>query len=81
MVQVSLIAYATAGLFLGLAYFDYYYTLVVTVVATTWLIRRRLAGLDENEWAKARPGGLFEGGRIPRLFPFKKKAATSAGGV
>jgi probable O-glycosylation ligase (exosortase A-associated) len=32
MVQVSLVGYATAGAFLGLAYFDYYYTLIVLVV-------------------------------------------------
>jgi len=32
MVQVSMIGYASAGAFLGLAYFDYYYTLVAVVV-------------------------------------------------
>ena len=32
MVQVSLVGYATAGAFLGLAYFDYYYTLIALVV-------------------------------------------------
>jgi probable O-glycosylation ligase (exosortase A-associated) len=32
MVQVSLIGYASAGAFLGLAYFDYYYTLIALVV-------------------------------------------------
>ena len=32
MVQVSLVGYATAGAFLGLAYFDLYYTLVAVVV-------------------------------------------------
>lgn len=32
MVQVSLIAYLTAGAFLGLAYFDYFYNLVLIVV-------------------------------------------------
>jgi probable O-glycosylation ligase (exosortase A-associated) len=32
MVQVSLVGYASAGAFLGLAYFDYYYTLVALVV-------------------------------------------------
>jgi hypothetical protein len=29
---VSLLGYATAGAFLGLAYFDYYYTLIALVV-------------------------------------------------
>jgi probable O-glycosylation ligase (exosortase A-associated) len=32
MIQVSLVGYATAGAFLGLAYFDYYYTLIALVV-------------------------------------------------
>jgi probable O-glycosylation ligase (exosortase A-associated) len=32
MIQVSLIGYASAGAFLGLAYFDYYYTLIALVV-------------------------------------------------
>jgi len=32
MIQVSLVGYASAGAFLGLAYFDYYYTLIAIVV-------------------------------------------------
>jgi probable O-glycosylation ligase (exosortase A-associated) len=32
MVQVSLVGYGSAGAFLGLAYFDYYYTLVAIIV-------------------------------------------------
>ena len=32
MVQVSLVGYASAGAFLGLAYFDYYYTLIALVI-------------------------------------------------
>ena len=32
MIQVSLVGYASAGAFLGLAYFDYYYTLVAVIV-------------------------------------------------
>ena len=32
MVQVSLVGYGTAGAFLGLAYFDFYYTLIAVVV-------------------------------------------------
>ena len=35
MVQVSLVGYASAGAFLGLAYFDYYYTLIALVAI--WL--------------------------------------------
>jgi hypothetical protein len=32
MTQVSLVGYASAGAFLGLAYFDYYYTLIALIV-------------------------------------------------
>ena len=32
MIQVSLVGYASAGAFLGLAFFDYYYTLIALVV-------------------------------------------------
>ncbi len=32
MVQVSMVGYASAGAFLGLAFFDYYYTLIALVV-------------------------------------------------
>jgi probable O-glycosylation ligase (exosortase A-associated) len=38
MVQVSLLGYATAGAFLGLAYFDYYYTLIALVVLCKTLL-------------------------------------------
>ena len=34
MVQVSLVGYATAGAFLGVAYFDLYYALITVVVLT-----------------------------------------------
>jgi probable O-glycosylation ligase (exosortase A-associated) len=38
MIQVSLVGYASAGAFLGLAYFDYYYTLVAVVVLCKQLL-------------------------------------------
>lgn len=37
MLQVSLIAYATAGAFLGLAYYDYFYDLVAISLITWWI--------------------------------------------
>lgn len=40
MVQVSLIAYLVAGAFLGMAYFDYYYNLVLIVVVMKVMLRR-----------------------------------------
>ncbi|PZU51805.1 MAG: putative O-glycosylation ligase, exosortase A system-associated [Thauera sp.] len=74
MVQVSLIAYVTAGQFLGLAYFDYPYMLIVAIVATSWLIRQRLNGLDDAAWARARPAGLLENGRLVIPWPWKKSS-------
>ena len=41
MIQVSLVGYASAGAFLGLAYFDYYYTLVAVVVALKALMLKQ----------------------------------------
>ncbi len=38
MLQVSLVGYATGGAFLGLAYFDYLYHLIVLVVITWTLV-------------------------------------------
>ena len=38
MVQVSLVGYASAGAFLGLAYFDFYYTLIALVVLCKTLL-------------------------------------------
>jgi probable O-glycosylation ligase (exosortase A-associated) len=43
MVQVSIAAYAVAGLFLNLATFDLYYHLVAIVVITQALVRKSLA--------------------------------------
>jgi hypothetical protein len=45
MTQVSLIAYLTAGAFLGLAYFDYFYNLILIVVVANGLLARHVAGL------------------------------------
>lgn len=67
MVQVSLVAYATAGQFLGLAYFDYYYTLIVVVVTTRALVQRRIQGMPDDEWQALRPEGLFARGRLPNF--------------
>ncbi len=47
-VQVSLIAYLSAGAFLGLAYFDYFYSLVLIVAVGREIVRRRTAGLAEG---------------------------------
>jgi probable O-glycosylation ligase (exosortase A-associated) len=50
MVQVSLVAYLIAGAFLGMAYFDYFYNLVlILVVAKSMLRRQGLLGVRRGE--------------------------------
>jgi hypothetical protein len=48
MVQVGIVAYAIAGLFLNLATFDLYYHLVAIVVIASSLVRQRLASGAPN---------------------------------
>jgi probable O-glycosylation ligase (exosortase A-associated) len=43
MVQVSLVGYASAGAFLGLAYFDFYYNLIAIVIVCKTLLLQHLA--------------------------------------
>ena len=42
MVQVSIIGYASSGAFLGLAYFDLYYTLVAIMVICSVLLKEQI---------------------------------------
>lgn len=46
MLQVSLLGYASAGAFLGLAYFDYFYHLVAIAVVLADLVTQRIASPD-----------------------------------
>ena len=56
MVQVSLVGYASAGAFLGLAYFDYYYTLIALVVlCKTILISDTVSRVAEPATGAAQP--------------------------
>ena len=56
MVQVSLVGYASAGAFLGLAYFDYYYTLIALVVlCKTVLLSGAVAKVAAPAGAAAEP--------------------------
>jgi probable O-glycosylation ligase (exosortase A-associated) len=56
MVQVSLVGYASAGAFLGLAYFDYYYTLVaVVVICKTVVISNAARSIAEPAVGAAQP--------------------------
>lgn len=54
MIQVSMVAYLSAGAFLGLAYFDYIYHLVAVVVVTNHLV---------GQATKSAPNAV--GGRLP----------------
>ena len=47
MIQVSLLGYAASGAFLGLAYFDLYYTLIALMVICKILCQQELAALDD----------------------------------
>jgi len=56
MVQVSLVGYASAGAFLGLAYFDFYYTLVAVIVACkAYLLSHSPHGTTQPANAAAQP--------------------------
>ena len=56
MVQVSIAAYATAGLFLNLATFDLYYHLVAIVVIAHALVRARLTAATPSDAPSTSPG-------------------------
>ena len=49
MTQVSLIAYLSAGAFLGLGYFDYFYNLVLIVAVAKVLVARNIVGTTTGE--------------------------------
>ena len=53
MVQVSLVAYLAAGAFLGMAYFDYYYNLVLIVVVARVIVREAEARARRHRVAAA----------------------------
>lgn len=56
MIQVSLVGYASAGAFLGLAYFDFYYTLIgIVVVCKTLLLAERSTAPTKNPADKLQP--------------------------
>lgn len=58
MLQVSIVGYATAGAFLGLAYFDFYYDLVAATVITWKLIEKGGVGKFVDP--------LLPPGRVPK---------------
>ena len=59
MIQVSMVAYMSAGAFLGLAYYDYIYHLIAVVVVTSHLV---------GQGAKASPNSVESASsRLPPL--------------
>lgn len=54
MVQVSFVAYFTAGAFLGLAYFDLYYNIVVVIIAMKVMLRNS-GVMASMPWAARAP--------------------------
>lgn len=55
MVQVSIIGYATCGLFLGLSYFDYYWHLVAIMVILNHLVIQQIESpVSQSEIGNAR---------------------------
>jgi hypothetical protein len=57
MIQVSLVSYAVAGAFLGLAYFDLYYNLLALVVVSRVLLLSSAATVhvEATERGSTRP--------------------------
>ena len=55
MIQVSLVGYVSAGAFLGLAYFDFYYTLVAIVVVCKTILASGRSG-EQSSAAQERIG-------------------------
>lgn len=53
MTQVSMVGYATGGAFLGLAYFDYYYHLVIILVLTYQIaVKNKWGTLEQSKPAE-----------------------------
>jgi probable O-glycosylation ligase (exosortase A-associated) len=65
MTQVSLLAYLVAGSFLGMAYFDYYYNLVLIVVVATNIVASRAMELRLGSGQAGTPGRAHVGQREP----------------
>jgi probable O-glycosylation ligase (exosortase A-associated) len=51
MIQVSLVGYAVSGLFLGLAYFNFYYALITIVVGMTTVLKQHETASDSEATA------------------------------
>jgi probable O-glycosylation ligase (exosortase A-associated) len=68
MIQVALIAYASGGAFLGLAYFDLPYALLALLVVTRQLVERELAAEGSSRLGAAQ-GVTHRGARVLAQIP------------
>lgn len=75
MVQVSLVAYLSAGAFLGMAYFDYFYNLVLILVVVKTMLRRQ--GIFGAKKA-ASPAGVVA--PAPAMAPARPPGTSGLGG-
>jgi probable O-glycosylation ligase (exosortase A-associated) len=53
MTQVSLVAYLATGVFLGMAYFDYFYNLVLIVVMAKVILAQHVVAPVKDRWQSA----------------------------
>lgn len=74
MVFVSIIGYATSGAFLGLAMFDYYYTLVAIAIGLDAVARRYAkSGVPDNGAVPMGPALAVRGRGASRYVPPKRR--------
>jgi hypothetical protein len=78
MIQVSLVGYAVSGLFLGLAYFDYYYALIALIVGMTTVLAQELPTAQVKQ---ARPPPAIGVPPVPRPVPRPQPVPAAAGGA
>ena len=60
MLRASLLAYMVSGAFLPRAYFDFFYTLVATIIVMKLLCQRELAQLASASVTEVAPMTLME---------------------
>jgi len=69
MVQVSLVAYVSAGAFLGLAYFDYFYNLVLVVAVANQILATEAVGGASRSLARSVHRKVGRRERVPTRHP------------
>lgn len=80
MLQVSFVGYAVAGIFLGLAYFNYYYCLLALVVGLKLLYDRDVRGIEPKVIGSAPEKRFSAGAESLRkeLPPFPEKLTPAS---